>query len=112
VRPLASLPPVDFIEDAGTIYTHIDLAVLEYTANVIPDGQMPPLFRRALVHELASRIAYPIKKDRQLKGDQIQLAMSVRALAMADDENRYPRRQREYVSDVEVARRGYSPDYC
>lgn len=102
-----SYPTIDFIEDASTIYTHIDLAVLEYTANVIPDGQMSALFRRALVHELASRLAYPIKKDRQLKGDQIQLALAARALAIADDMNRYPRRQPEYRSEVEAARMGY-----
>lgn len=103
---------VPFIEDAGTIYTMIDLAVAEYSSGSVPDTQLPPLFRRALVHELASRLAMPIRGDRQLKGDQIQLASAARAVAMADDQNRYPRTQPEYMSDVERVRHGgYVSDY-
>lgn len=101
------LPPLRFVEDAGTIYTDVDLAILEYTVSTLSEGDMRPLFRRALVLTLASRIAFPLKKDRVLRGDMLALANSATALAMADDQNRYPRVQQEYVSDIELARAGW-----
>lgn len=98
-----------FIEDSGVIYTGLSPAVLEYTRSTVTVDQMPALFRRAVVYELASRLAIPVKKDRQLKGDTVQLAAAARADAMADDMNRYPRRQREYPDPVSIVREGGFP---
>lgn len=102
-----ALGPIPYVEDASTIYTGIDLAVLEYVSSVATEDQMPALFRRALVYELASRIAMPIRKDRQLKGDMIAMAERARNVAMADDMNRYPRQEQEYVSEAALARGGW-----
>ena len=106
-QPWAAFGPVPYVEDASTIYTGLDQAVLEYSSSVAGEDIMPALFRRALVYELASRLAMPIRKDRQLKGDMIQMARTARAIAMADDENRYPRQTLEYVSDATLVRGGW-----
>lgn len=102
-----ALGPIPYVEDASTIYTSIDLAVLEYVSSVATEDQMSALFRRALVYEIASRIAMPIRKDRQIKGDMIAMAERARNVAMADDMNRYPRQQQEYVSETALVRGGW-----
>jgi hypothetical protein len=99
-----AIGPLPFVEDAGTIYTHVEAAILEYTVSVLGEADMRPLFRRALVITLAARIAFPLKKDRQLRGDMIAMADNAVRIAMADDQNRYPRVQQEYVSDIELVR--------
>lgn len=101
------LPAIPYVEDAGTIYANIRFAVLEYSSSAIDDALIPALFRRAFVYELASRLAMPIRKDRQVKGDLIKLALNARAIAMADDMNRYPRRDPVTLDDVSMARIGY-----
>lgn len=101
-----ALGPLPFIEDAGTIYTNVESAILEYTVSSLAEADMRPLFRRALVLTLSSRIAFPIRKDRQLRGDMIALADNAVRIAMADDQNRYPHQQQEYVSEIELARLG------
>lgn len=106
-----SYAPLAFIEEAGTIYANVSPAVLEYATDQIEPGDMPALFRRAVVYELASRIAMPVLRDRRIKGDVLQLAIAARTEAMVDDENRYPRRQRAYVSDAELARNGWPVGY-
>lgn len=103
---LDRLPPLRFVEDAGTIYTDVASAILEYTVATLAESDMRPLFRRALVLTLAARIAFPLKKDRALRGDMLALANNSTALAMSDDQNRYPRVQQAYVSDIELARAG------
>jgi hypothetical protein len=99
--------PVPFAEVGGTVYTNLADAIIEYTAATVDVSVFPALFRRAVALELGARIAYPIKKDRQLRGDMIQLAELAVARAIADDENRYPRQRQEYISEAEKARAGY-----
>lgn len=96
---------IPFVEVGGTIYTNVEDAVLEYTAANVDVSAFPSLFRRAVAIELAARIAYPIKKDRQLRGDMIQMSEIVTARAIADDQNRHPRR-REFITQAELARNG------
>jgi hypothetical protein len=96
---------IPFYEVGGTIYTNVEDAVIEYSVATVDVSVFPSLFRRAVAVELAARIAYPIKKDRQLRGDMIQLSEIATARAIADDQNRNPRRQ-DFVSQAELARNG------
>lgn len=105
-RLVEGLGPIRYEEDAGAIYTNVARAMLEYTTQNINPGAMPALFRRALVYELAARLAMPVMKDRKVKGDMIQLSEATRLRAMADDLNRHPRRQVEYLDDVSRLRMG------
>lgn len=98
----------DYVIEGTTLYSHIENAILEYGTATVIESQMTALFQRALALELASRIAMPLGKSRELKGDLIQAAEIAKARAMADDDNRHPRRHSEgYVSEVERARMGW-----
>ena len=106
--PLSYLADADYLISGDLLYTHKVGAVLEYGSSEVGEAEMPALFQRALVLELASRIAMPLGKSRELKGDLIQAAEVAKARAMADDDNRNPRRHSEgYVSEVERARMGW-----
>ncbi len=98
--------PLPFVADAGTIYTDLGGALLDYTVATLAESDMRPLFRRALIMTLASRIAMPIRKDRAIRADALQLADNAARVAMADDLNRYPRVEPDYPSDVERVRNG------
>lgn len=102
------LPPVPFVIEDGVIYTNEAEARLEYGVSSVIEADMPALFVRALVLEMASRMAMPIKKDRELKGDLIKQAEVAKDRAKADDENRHPRKMPAFVSEVELVRSGYS----
>lgn len=99
--------PVPFIIDGATLYTNMENAVLEYGANEIEPAQITAMMARAIALEAASRIAMPIKKSRELKGDLIKAAEVAKARAIADDKNRHPAQAVSYVSDVEWARAGF-----
>lgn len=108
IYPLSYIADADYLISGTILYTHRSDAVLEYGSNAVGEAEMPALFQRALVLELASRIAMPLGKSRELKGDLIQAAEIAKARAMADDDNRHPRRHSEgYVSEVERARMGW-----
>ncbi|ODP39257.1 hypothetical protein [Sphingomonas turrisvirgatae] len=98
--------PIPFVEQGGTIYANVPNAIVEYRASTAPVSDFPPLLRYAVSMELAARVAMPIKKDRAIKGDAIQMAELSLKRAIAEDENRYPRRVQQYVSEAELARRG------
>lgn len=98
----------DYLIEGETLFTNLENVILEYSVATVSENLMPALFQRALVLELASRIAMPLGKSRELKGDLIQAAEVAKARAMADDDNRNPRRHSEgYVSEVERARAGW-----
>lgn len=99
--------PIPFVEVNGTVFTNVEDAIIEYAASDIEVSAFPPLFRRAIAMEVAARVAMPIKKDRAIKGDMVQQAEIAFARAVADDRNRYPNRQQDYLSEVELARAGY-----
>ena len=101
------LPPSLYLIEDGILYTNEEDARLEYGRNAIAEVEMPALFRRALALELASRLAMPIKKDRELKADLIRQAEVAKDRAKADDENRHPRRFPTFVSEVGLARAGH-----
>jgi hypothetical protein len=62
---------------------------------------------RAISLEMAVRMAIPLKKNRELKGDLIKQAQVAMERAIADDMNRSPVQTPDYVTDVEIARNGY-----
>jgi hypothetical protein len=97
---------VPYIVENGAIYTNAATATLEYGVNDIEEVVIGPLVERAIVAELASRLAVPVKKDRKLKGELIQEAEVAWARAMADDLNRQPQSYPDYVSEVMAARSG------
>jgi hypothetical protein len=105
-RMVEGLGPLRYAEEAGAIYTNVARAMLEYTTQAVEPGDMPALFRRALVYELASRLAMPVMKDRKTKGDMIQLSTAARREAMADDLNRNPRQQVRYMDEITRSRLG------
>jgi hypothetical protein len=95
----------DFVLDGTTIYTNLENAVYEYSSNDPEESQWPAMFRRALVLDLASRLSITILNDRAMKGDFIQQYEASKRRAMADDLNRYPKRDAPVVDEVAMVRR-------
>lgn len=91
---------VDFVYDGSTIYSNLENATLEYSANAADESLWPAMFRRALALDLASRLAITLRDDRQMKGDLLQQYEAAKRRAMADDTNRYPRRDDRVIDDV------------
>ena len=100
------LGPRPFLLADGAIYANEENAILEYQRNTVEEARIDPLTARAMELELAARLAMPIKKSRELKGDLIKQAEVARQRAVAASENRHPRRQTDYISPVEYARLG------
>ena len=117
--PKRLVPPVDgtlacwpvewgqaFIVEAGLLYTQIPGAILEYSSGDVPEAVMPALFADALAYALAARLAVPIRDSREMKGQLLQQAELAATRAVADDENREPRRDVPFSDEVMVARAG------
>ncbi|MGA1851289.1 hypothetical protein VH570_10705 [Sphingobium sp. HT1-2] len=101
-----ALGKLPFIIAGGSIYTNVAYAILEYQVNAIDPAVIDPLTARACVLELATRLVMPLKKSRNLKGDLIKQAEVAKQRAIAESENRSPRRSTSYVSEAEYARMG------
>lgn len=101
-----ALGKLPFAAASGSIYTNVAAALLEYQVNAVDPAVIDPLTARAASLELAARLAMPIKKSRNLKGDMIKLAEVAKQRAIAESENRAPRRQTDYISEAEYARMG------
>ncbi|MBB3955939.1 hypothetical protein [Novosphingobium sediminicola] len=97
---------IPFVYEGGKIYTNIAGAILVYTTSTMDPGRIRPLVRRAFVLELAARLAFPVKKDLKLAQVKAQQAEAARNRAIADEENKNPRRAPEYISQAEWARMG------
>jgi len=95
-----------FIVEAGLLFTQIAGAILEYSSDDVPEAVMPALFADALAYALAARLAVPIRDSREMKGQLLQQAELAAARAVADDENREPRRDVPFSDEVMVARAG------
>lgn len=104
--PIQDTSPIPFTYEGRVIYANIPNAILLYASNTFDVGQLKPLVRRAFVTELAFRLSLPIKKDVKLAGYCQNLAIAAKNQAIADEENKNPRRQPRYVSDAEWARSG------
>ena len=103
---LPDAAPLSFLIAGGKLYCDVAPALLDYGRRSVSPAELPALPVRALVLEIAARIAFPVKKDGRLKEGLIRQAEVARARAIADDENRNPRRTPHYASPVDAARLG------
>jgi hypothetical protein len=101
-----ALGKLPFIIANGSIYTNVAAALLEYQVNAVDPAVIDPLTARAVALELSARLAMPLKKSRELKKEKVAEAEVARQRAIAESENRSPRRQADYISEVEYARMG------
>lgn len=104
--PYQDAIPTIFIVEGGKIYSNVETATLVYTRNTVDIGDLEPLLRRAFIDELAARIALPVKKDVKIAEAMARRAMMSRAEAIANEQNKSPRKAVRYVSEVEYARYG------
>lgn len=95
-----------YVLDGSTLYTNASAATLEYAANSIAADRIPALAVRAIVHDLASRLAMPLKGDKELRVELEREADLFWQRAIADDANRQPQIQGPYISEAEIARSG------
>lgn len=109
--PLQDADPIAYVHEGARIYTNIPTPTLIYSRNSMDANDMPPLVARAFEIELAARLALPLKKDAQLAMALSQRAEVARARAIADEDNKVPKRPARYVSDAEYARAGVGDIY-
>jgi hypothetical protein len=95
-----------YIIENGVIFTNVQNATLEYGINDITEAALTAMTVRAVVLDLASRIAVPVKKDRKIKAELVGMAEVAWARAIAEDMNRQPQTYDDYVSEAMLARRG------
>lgn len=120
VTPLVYWPLLDlgYIEVPytladGVLYTDLENAILEYSTDAVEPNKWPPLFAQAVIRLLAARIYRPIlgeKADTREYMVKYTAARQAVDFAIADDLNRYPRQRKAFVSEGELARRGYLGD--
>lgn len=96
---------VDYVIEDAILYCSVTDPVLAITTIAIRAAAFPAKFVDALALELASRIAMPIKKSREMKGDLLKQAEVAKQRAVADDMNRQPIND-EWVDEVGLARGG------
>lgn len=96
-----------YIIDRGVLYTNAEYAVLEYGVNDVAEADLPAMVAEAMILELASKLAVPVKSDRRLKLELAAEADAAWQRAMADDQNRQPRTMPSHQSEALAARAGY-----
>lgn len=93
------------IEDEA-LYSNTESATLEYGINDISETRIGALVEKAIVKDLASRLAVPVKGDKDLKAALQAEAEVAWQRAIADDRNRQPQQSGEYISEGMLARGG------
>jgi hypothetical protein len=93
-----------FVIAGSAIYSNTQGAILQYVSRDVEEEMMPAAFKRALTLDLASRLAIALRDDRTMKGDLIQQAEAAKRRAMAEDLNRYPRRDEPFFDEVAQVR--------
>src|SRR3569623_639595 len=96
----------DFDIEAGILYSQIEGATLEYSANDVSEAVMSALFVDALVYALASRLAVPIINSTLVKGQLINQSELAFQRAVAEDRNRQPQREVQPLDEVAMVRAG------
>jgi hypothetical protein len=91
------------IKGTSILCSHPD-AVLEYIENVEDPGRFPPLFREALCWALASKIALPLTKDREIRKDAYDAARQAMSAARVADANEVPTFWSQPSSLIDVRR--------
>ena len=91
----------------GTLYSNVSGAVLEYTTNAPDDSRLTAMFRDALSKYLAAYIVMPLTNaGADAKKALLQDAEVATLRAIADDQNRNPRRTSVDYNEVGAARNG------
>lgn len=103
--PQDRMPIAWHIED-GHIWANVENAILVYQRNTFAAADLTPLLQRAFVLELAARLAWPVKKDKDLRKMLRQEAELAKARAIADERNKTDQQAPRYTSEVEYARAG------
>ena len=91
----------------GVLYTNLESAILEYSADVLEPNKWTSLFSQAVIRTLASRIYRPIlgeKADTREWLVKQQTAQRALDEAVADDLNRNPRQRKTFTSEAAIAR--------
>lgn len=96
-----------YIIEGRTLYSNVVNATLEYVISDIAGLNIPNKVITAFTVDLASRLAVPVKGDKQRETALAQAAALAWERAVADDRNRQPQQTGEYVSETMLARRGY-----
>ena len=96
-----------YIIDGSTLYTNVENATLEYVISDVTNLNVPQLVITAISADLASRICVAVKKDSERETKLLTAANAAWERAIADDRNRQPQTQGQYVSEAMMARRGY-----
>lgn len=103
----AGLIETPYIIEGTTLYSNVQNATLEYTVKDVAGLNVPQLAARAISLDLASRLVVPIKKDSERETKLLNAAEAAWQRAIADDKNRQPETQGQYISETIAARRGY-----
>lgn len=96
-----------YIIEGSTLYSNVQNATLEYVIKDIAGLNIPYKVIEAFTIDLASRLAVPIKGDKEREKTLAMAAALAWERAVADDRNRQPQQTGEYVSEMMLARRGY-----
>lgn len=107
----ASIAAYQYLLAGSKLYTNVQDAVLEYIADDATESVFSAGFIRALVLELASRLAVPILKEggRARQGDLIKMAEVARDRAIAHARNSDPMESRydQFQNETQLAREGF-----
>jgi|GEM_PF-761787 len=101
---------VDYVLAGTTLYTNLENATLEFSADAVEPNKWHPLFAQAVIRTLAARIYRPILGE---KADTQEWLVKQRAAqraldeAIAHDLNQHPRRRKEFVPEAVSARGGW-----
>lgn len=95
----------------GYLYTSISTPILEYISNTAEITGASALFHRAVVLELASRLAIPLIGDRGERDRLRQEALMVRSEAQALNNNSRPQTYGDFLPEAAAARMGYDPAF-
>ena len=87
-----------------TLYTNLPDAILEYVPEEVQVASFTSSFARLVVLELASRLVMPILNDATRQRGLMQMAEVQRQRAIADEANRTPDYDDDFVSERARAR--------
>lgn len=96
-----------YVIEGSALYSNVADATLVYGVNDIAGISVPNKVITAFALDLASRLAVPIKNDKERESTLQAAARAAWEDAIADDRNRQPQHTGQYVSETMLARQGY-----
>ncbi|QGH73632.1 MAG: tail tube protein [Podoviridae sp. ctpVR23] len=95
-----------WVNEAGRIFTNFDDVNINYVSGTVPTEYFTGSFESALVYLLASRLAIPIAKSRELRNELMSIAeVKIREACAEDGANTPPTQIMEHSSKLVNARR-------